>query len=89
MSKRFREALAQSDNYNLDTPKQTSANKLRSLIQNSHLDEEKEKANKMALHYGYNPPNKLSYQTGKGNKKSKKLRKRKYTRKNKRHSRRK
>lgn len=79
MSRRLREVLKGSQDYNLDNNSEAVseskyASKRRDLIKNAEDDLKKAEANKMAAAYGYSEPNKYSWQQGKGKKRTKRNR---------------
>jgi len=77
MSRRLREIIKDSEDYNLDNNSEAVsaskyASKRRDLIKNAEDDLKKAEANKMAAAYGYSEPNKYSWQQGKGKKRTRK-----------------
>ena len=82
MSRRLKEVLKVSEDYNLDNNSETIseskyASKQRNLVKNAEDDLKKAEANKMAAAYGYSEPNKYSWQQGKGKKRTKRNRSKK------------
>jgi hypothetical protein len=79
MSRRLREVIKDSNNYNLDNNSEAIseskyASKQRNLIKNAEDDLKKAEANRMAAAYGYPEPNKYSWQQGKGKKRTRRSR---------------
>lgn len=88
MSRRLKEVMKDSQDYNLDNNSESKyVSKRRDLVKNAEDDLAKAEANKMAAAYGYPEPNKYSWQQGKGKKRTRRNRS-KRSRSNKSHSKR-
>jgi hypothetical protein len=75
MSRRLKEAIKESQDYNLETVSESKyASKQRNLVKNAEDDLKKAEANRMAAAYGYPEPNKYSWQQGKGKKRTRRNR---------------
>lgn len=75
MSRRLKEVMKDSQDYNLDNNSESKyVSKRRDLVKNAEDDLAKAEANKMAAAYGYPEPNKYSWQQGKGKKRTRRSR---------------